>query len=121
MIANEMPAADEPDPGPGAGPPDDERYVLRLYVTGMSPSSMHAIANLRAICEAHLRGRYDLEVLDVNKRPELAERAQLIAAPTLIKERPLPMRRMIGDLSDEHRVLAGLSIPDPPAAGGTLP
>jgi len=104
------------DAGQDAGPePDAGRYVLRLYVTGMTPASTRAIANLRAICEQHLDGRYDLEVVDVYRHPERAVEAQLIAAPTLVKELPEPLRRMIGDMSDVHRVLLGLSL-DPSAA-----
>jgi len=119
MHSNEPPPTDVPEAD--AGVAAEERYVLRLYVTGMSLCSMHAIANLRAICEAHLRGRYDLEVVDVYRQPERAEAAQLIAAPTLVKERPLPMSRLIGDLSDVRRVLAGLAIHStgPAVVGGT--
>jgi circadian clock protein KaiB len=84
--------------------------VLRLYVTGLTPRSTQAIAVLRAVCEEHLAGRYDLEVIDLYQQPELARGQQLIAAPTLVKELPLPVRRLIGDLSDEQRVLVGLDL-----------
>ena len=87
------------------------RFVLRLYVTGTTARSMRAIANLRRLCEQHLAGRYDLKVVDVYQQPELAAREQLVAAPTLVKEMPLPLRRLVGDLSDEQRVLAGLDLP----------
>jgi circadian clock protein KaiB len=87
-----------------------ERYVLRLYVTGLTPRSTQAIASLRAVCEEHLAGRYDLEVIDLYQQPELARGQQLIAAPTLVKELPPPVRRLIGDLSDEQRVLVGLDL-----------
>ena len=87
-----------------------ERYVLTLYVTGMTPRSTRAIENLRAICEEHLQGRYDLDVVDVYQQPELATSAQIVAAPTLIKKLPLPLRRIIGDLSSTERVLVGLDI-----------
>lgn len=87
-----------------------ERYVLRLYVTGLTPRSTQAIANLRAVCEEHLAGRYDLEIIDIYQQPELAKGAQLIAVPTLVKELPLPVRRLIGDLSDKERVLVGLNL-----------
>lgn len=87
------------------------RFVLRLYVTGTTARSMRAIANLRRLCEQHLAGRYDLKVVDVYQQPELAAREQLVAAPTLIKQSPLPLRRLVGDLSDQRRVLAGLDLP----------
>ncbi len=88
----------------------DERYVLRLYITGMAPRSTQAIANIRAFCEEHLPGRYDLEIIDLYQQPESAQDAQVVAAPTLVKELPLPERRLIGDLSDKQRVLAGLDL-----------
>ena len=84
-------------------------YVLRLYVTGTTPRSQQAIANIRDICEEHLQGRYQLEVHDVYQRPLVAGE-QIIALPTLIKELPLPIRRFIGDLSDTDRILIGLDL-----------
>jgi circadian clock protein KaiB len=87
-----------------------ERYVLRLYVTGLTPRSSQAIATLRTVCERHLAGRYDLEIIDLYHQPEVAQSEQILAAPTLVKERPLPPRRLVGDLGDEKRVLAGLNI-----------
>ena len=87
-----------------------EKYVLRLYVTGMTPRSVRAIENLRAICEEHLQGRYDLEVVDIYQQPTLAKGEQIIAAPTLIKKLPAPMRRVIGDMSSKDKVLLGLDI-----------
>ena len=92
----------------GAG--DDRKYVLRLYVTGATPRSARAIDNIKRICEEHLQGRYELEVIDIYQHPELAEGAQLIAAPTLIKQLPEPLRRFVGDLSDAEKVLAGLDL-----------
>ena len=86
------------------------KYVLRLYVTGLTPRSTQAIATIKAICEEHLSGRYDLEVIDIYQQPALAQGAQIIAVPTLIKKLPLPLRRLIGDLSDEERVLLGLDL-----------
>jgi circadian clock protein KaiB len=88
----------------------DERYILRLYVTGITPRSARAIENLQTICEKHLAGRYDLQVIDVYQQPVLASTEQIVATPTLIKKLPLPLRRLIGDLSDEDRVLVGLDI-----------
>jgi circadian clock protein KaiB len=86
------------------------KYVLRLYVAGMTPNSAKAIANLKKICEEHLTGRYDLDVIDVYRNPTLAKGEQIIAAPTLVKKLPLPMRKLIGDMSDEGKVLIGLDI-----------
>ena len=85
--------------------------MLRLYVTGLTLRSSQAIARLQSVCEEFLQGRYDLEVIDIYQQPELARSAQLVAAPTLIKELPLPVRRLIGDLSDRRRVLVGLDLP----------
>ena len=93
-----------------ADEPNAERYVLRLYVTGMTPRSIRAVENVRAICEQHLLGRYDLEVIDVYQQPTLAKGEQIIAAPTLIKKLPLPLRKVIGDMSSAERVLLGLDL-----------
>ncbi len=87
-----------------------ERYELKLYVTGTSPRSGQAIANVRALCEEHLAGRYDLEVIDIYQQPGVAATEQIIAAPTLIKKLPAPTRRMIGDLSNRDKILIGLNI-----------
>ena len=88
----------------------DEQYVLRLYVTGQTPKSVRAIANIKAICEEHLKGRYDLQVIDIYQRPGLAQDEQILAAPTLIKKLPLPLRRLVGDLSKTERVLLELDL-----------
>jgi len=93
------------DPGDGDG-----RGVLRLYVTGMTPRSTQAIANLRAICDEHLAGRYDLEIVDIYQHPRLARDEQIVAAPTLVKRLPPPLRRIVGDLSDGEQVLVGLDL-----------
>ncbi len=87
-----------------------QRYLLRLYVTGMTPRSTQAFAALKAICEEHLRGRYDLEVIDIYEHPALAKDEQIIAAPTLVKKLPAPLRRLIGNLSTKERVLLGLDL-----------
>ena len=87
-----------------------ERYVLRLYVTGMTSRSARARKNLQAICDEFLEGRYDLEVIDIYQQPVLTKGEQIIAAPTLIKKLPLPMRRIIGDMSNRERVLLGLDL-----------
>ena len=94
-----------------ADPADTERFVLRLFVTGMTPRSTRAINAVRAICEERLRGRYDLEIIDVYQQPELIQSEQIVATPTLIKRGPEPQRRMIGDMSDRVRLLLGLGLP----------
>ncbi len=95
-----------------AAPLDDTKhdYVLRLFITGHTEKSRRAVRNITRLCEQHLHGAYALEVIDVYQQPELAVEHQLVAAPTLFKVLPLPPRRMIGDMSDEGRVLAGLGI-----------
>ncbi len=85
-------------------------YALRLFVTGNTYRSIKAVENIRRICEEHLKGRYGLEVIDLYQQPELAMSEQLFAAPTLIKTQPLPVRRMVGDMADENRVLMGLGL-----------
>jgi circadian clock protein KaiB len=87
-----------------------KEYVLRLYVAGLTPRSRTAIENLTNICEEYLQGRYDLEVVDVFKRPVLARQEQIIATPTLVKRLPIPLRRFIGDLSSKEKVLVGLDL-----------
>lgn len=89
---------------------DGNRWVLRLYVTGSTPQSVRAIANIKKICEEHLKGRYDLEVTDLYQKPNLAQGEQIIAVPTLLKKLPLPLRRIIGDMSNINRVLIGLDL-----------
>ena len=87
-----------------------KEYVLRLYVAGLTPRSRTAIENITNICEQYLQGRYDLEVIDVFKRPVLAREEQIIATPTLVKRLPIPLRRFIGDLSSKEKVLVGLDL-----------
>ncbi len=86
------------------------KYVLRLYVAGLTPRSRRAIENIRKISEEELEGRYELEIIDVYQQPELAKEQNVLAAPTLIKELPLPLRRIIGDLSDKEKVIVGLDL-----------
>ena len=93
-----------------AGAPPADRYILRLYITGLTPRSSRAVKNLKTVCDEYLAGRYDLEVIDIYQQPGLARGEQIIAAPTLIKKLPLPVRRIIGDLSDRERVLVGLDL-----------
>jgi circadian clock protein KaiB len=89
---------------------DTEPFLLRLYVTGSTPQSVRAINNIRAICEEKLKGRYNLEVINLYEHPELAKTEQIIAAPTLVKKLPLPLRRIIGDLSNSEKVLIGMGL-----------
>jgi circadian clock protein KaiB len=98
--------------------PSVERYVLRLYVTGMTARSARAVKNLQSICDEYLDGRYDLDVIDIYQQPVLTKGEQIIAAPTLIKKLPLPMRRIIGDMSNRERVLLGLDIVPTERGGG---
>ncbi len=86
------------------------KYLLKLYVTGQTPRSLRAIANLRALCEEELKGEYEMVVIDVLERPQLAEDEKILATPTVVKELPTPIRRIIGDLSDSERVLLGLDL-----------
>ena len=86
------------------------RYNLKLYVAGQSPKSVSAIANIKKICEEHLQGRYELEVIDLYQQPQLALGEQIIAIPTLLRKLPSPLRRIIGDLSNTERVLVGLDL-----------
>ena len=85
-------------------------YVLRLYVAGFTSRSAAAIASVKKICEEHLRGRYELEVVNLYDVPTLAKGEQIIAAPTLIKKLPLPLRRVIGDMADTNKLLVGLDL-----------
>lgn len=86
------------------------RYVLKLFITGSSPRSVRAIANIRSMCEEYLPGRYDLEVVDIYQQPTEAKGEQIIAAPTLIRKLPKPARRLVGDLSNRDKVLVGLDL-----------
>jgi circadian clock protein KaiB len=90
--------------------PAIQQYVLRLYVTGQTPRSLRSVENLRRLCEKHLKGRFKLEVVDIYQQPALAAEGQIIAAPTVIKLMPPPLRRLVGDFSDHERVVLGLDI-----------
>lgn len=110
-----MNVADEPPAGAAgvsepAAAASEESWQLRLYVAGQTPNSARAIVNLRKICEEHLQGRYELKVIDLYQQPELAQRAQIVAVPTLIRELPVPIRQIIGDMSNVERVLIGLEL-----------
>ena len=89
---------------------EQSRYVLRLYVAGQTPKSVSAITNIKKICEEYLKGHYELQVIDLYQQPKLAQGEQIIAVPTLIKKLPLPLRRIIGDMSNTERVLVGLDL-----------
>lgn len=89
---------------------EEEIYVLRLYVSGTTSKSTRAIENLRQLCETELSGRYNLQVIDVYQKPSLAKEAQIVALPTLVKESPPPLRKLVGDLSDTEHVLSGLDL-----------
>ncbi len=93
-----------------AGEPKSARYRLQLFVTGTTPRSARAVQNLRTICEDNLQGRYDLDVIDIYQHPEHVKAEQIVVTPTLVKQFPLPLRKLIGDLSDTERVLDALDI-----------
>jgi circadian clock protein KaiB len=93
-----------------AAEPNVEHYSLRLFVSGSTPRSARAIQNIRALCEEKLQGRYELEVIDIYQHPEHVKPEQIIVTPTLVKKLPLPFRKIIGDLSDQERVLVGLDL-----------
>jgi circadian clock protein KaiB len=88
----------------------EQAWHLRLYVAGQSPKSLRALTNLKTLCEEHVAGPYEVEVIDLLERPELARSDDIVAIPTLVRRMPLPLRRVIGDLSNTERVLVGLSL-----------
>jgi len=100
-------SADQPLPG---NPPAADLWELRLYVAGQSPKSVVAFANLKKICEEHLRGRYTIEVIDLMEQPQLAAGDQIVAIPTLVRKLPEPLRKIVGDLSNTERTLVGLQL-----------
>lgn len=89
---------------------NDCKYILRLYVAGQTQKSLTAFSNLKKICEEHLKGKYIIEVVDLTENPELAQRDQIIALPTLVKQLPPPVKKIIGDLSNTEKVLIGLEL-----------
>ncbi|MDJ0364626.1 circadian clock KaiB family protein [Hymenobacter sp. H14-R3] len=99
-------------------PPEEPAYEFYLYVTGATPNSTRAVRNMKEICEQYVAGQYTLRVIDMYQQPELAQAAQIVAAPTLVRRRPLPQRRLVGDLSNRAAVLTllGLAHPLPPTA-----
>ncbi|MGA7216689.1 MAG: circadian clock KaiB family protein [Candidatus Sulfotelmatobacter sp.] len=92
------------------GPGDSEVWELRLYIAGQTPRSVSAFANLKKICEEHLQGRYNIEVVDLVKHPQLAAGDQILAIPTLVRKLPQPLRKIVGDLRDTERALVGLQL-----------
>ena len=104
-----LPARNTPEPRPQSTM-DEEMWELRLYVAGQTVKSMQALANLKTYCEQHLKGRYRLEIVDLLQHPQLAEGDQILAIPTLVRKVPAPIRKIIGDLSNQERVLVGLDI-----------
>jgi circadian clock protein KaiB len=104
------PARAEPKKGKNGKKVEPKSWTLRLYVAGDSPRSRTALQNLERMCEKYLPGRYQIEVIDLVKRPELAKAHQILAIPTLVRELPEPIKRVIGDLSDENRALLNLDV-----------
>ncbi len=103
--------SDETDVNPNAeADADMGHYHMRLYVAGQTAKSLRAIANLKTVCEEHLAGRYEIEIIDLLKNPKLAAGDQILALPTLVRRLPAPLKRIIGDLSDTDKVLVGLDI-----------
>jgi circadian clock protein KaiB len=96
-------------PEPPASSAEAE-YVLHLFITGATPNSMRAVRNIKEICEEHLAGRYELLIIDIYQQPQLAKQEQIVAAPTLIRQRPLPRRQLVGDLSNRAAVLISLGV-----------
>ncbi|TAK81371.1 MAG: circadian clock protein KaiB [Betaproteobacteria bacterium] len=88
----------------------EEKWELRLYTAGQTPKSLAAVKNLRKVCEEHLAGRYEIEIVDLLKNPRLAKDHQIVAIPTLVRKLPVPIRKIIGDLSDTERALVGLQL-----------
>jgi circadian clock protein KaiB len=89
---------------------DDRQYLLTLYITGATPKSLRAIRSVKEICEKHLHGHYKLEVVDIYQQPEKAKSQDIVAAPTLIKQLPQPLRKLIGDMANTDRILMGLDL-----------
>lgn len=91
----------------------EAEYLLHLYITGATPNSLRAVRNIKEICEEHLAGRYELLIIDIYQQPLLAQQEQIVAAPTLVRVRPLPRRQLVGDLSNRPTVLISLGVPQP--------
>ncbi len=111
MAKSKDPTVEARAPGSAGAPP---RFVLQLFVAGSTPRSLRAVENLRRMFEEHIPGQYELRVIDIYRLPEMAEVGQVIAAPTLVKQLPAPLRRIVGDMADEGRVLLALGIRSEP-------
>jgi circadian clock protein KaiB len=111
MPAHKKTKATAPPPEPGPEP-RQEHFILRLYVAGTTPQSTRAILNARKLTEEYLAGRFELEVIDIYQQPTLARDEQIVAVPTLVRRLPLPLRKLVGDLSNSERVLIGLDLLD---------
>lgn len=111
MTQSRIPDDEAADAEPAAEPAaDDQRWDLRLYIAGQTPKSRAAFANLKRLCEEYVPGRYDIEVVDLLLNPQLAQGDQIVAIPTLVRKLPVPLRKIIGDLSDAERTLVGLQL-----------
>jgi len=93
--------------------PEADIWLLRLYIAGQTPRSLTALSNLKKLCEDHLTGRYEIEIIDLSKQPELGQKDQIVALPTLIRKLPEPIKRVIGDLSNHERVRVGIDLFNP--------
>lgn len=109
-MANELEAEKQDLIESGSAQDDEGTYILRLYVAGQTKKSLAAFANLKRICEEHLKGRYRIEVIDLLENPTLAKGDQILAVPTLVRRLPPPIKKIIGDLSNTERVLIGLDL-----------
>jgi len=89
---------------------DKQVFVLKLFVSGMTPSSIRAVQNIRKICQEHLKNRFELQVIDIYQQPDMAKEEQIVAVPTLVKKLPAPLQQFIGDLSDKEKILVGLNL-----------
>lgn len=112
------PTPTKPDGGAPAGEP---QYRLRLYISGATPRSVEAVANIKAMCDTRLRGRFELEIVDAYQQPDLIRHDDIVVLPTLVRHLPLPLRRMVGDLSDAERVIVGLALVPDEASGPEPP
>jgi circadian clock protein KaiB len=110
MTQKHRTATSRPSPRPPRAPRPSSEYLLRLYVAGQTPRSLQAFATLKQICETHLAGRYEIEVVDLLKNPALARGDQILALPTVVRQLPPPVKKLIGDFSDTERVLVGLDL-----------
>ena len=109
-MKSEMQKLSRPEKKPGKAKAADKAWILRLYVAGQTPKSLEAFTNLKQICETHLSGQYRIEIVDLLKNPGLASGEQIIALPTLVRQLPPPVKKLIGNLANTERVLVGLDL-----------